>query len=356
MGVALEDEQQDDGEAAQDHDAVGEHQAVALGGELTWDEPVAGEEEREAREVGERRVGRQEQDQHRHELDLVIEAAAAEDVARQLRDDRLVGGGNDTEVVGEVRDAEKERDEDDAEPGEDDTRVARFRRLEGGHAVRDGLDAGQRGAARGEGAQEQEEPDALEPVRMRLVGRLAEEVEDGTRGAVGDEREQTEDEEVRRRREELPGLPDAAQVDDGHDHHRRHAQHDAVAEQPRHRRGDGGDAGRDAHRHREHVIDQEGGAGDQRGVRPQVVLGDDVRPAAFGVGADRLTVRGHDDGDEGGDGDADRQRVGQRRRAGEDQHEQDFLGGVRGGGERVGGEDGEGGGLGEAFVPGLCRR
>ena len=53
MGVALEDEQEGDGEAAQDHDAVGEHQAVALGGELTRDEPVAGEEERQARKVGE---------------------------------------------------------------------------------------------------------------------------------------------------------------------------------------------------------------------------------------------------------------------------------------------------------------
>ena len=56
----------------------------------------------------------------------------------------------------------EQTDQDHAEPCQHDPRVVRFRRLERGHAVRDGLDAGQRGAARRERSQEQEESDALQ--------------------------------------------------------------------------------------------------------------------------------------------------------------------------------------------------
>jgi hypothetical protein len=158
------------------------------------------------------------------------------------------------------------------------------------------------------------------------------------------------DEQVRRRREELAGFADAAEVRERDEHHRRHAEPYAIAEQHGERGGDGRDAGGHAHRHRQHVVDQQRGGADQPGNDAEVVLRDDVRAAAARVREDRLAVRRDDDRDEGGDAHADRQRVAQRGRAREDQHEQDFLGRVGDGGERVGGEDRKRDGLAEALV------
>ncbi len=95
VGVAAEHHQQQAGERAENQDAVGEGQAVALVHELAGQKAVAGDDGGQAREVGIRRVGRQDQDQHRGCLDAVVEdVAPAEDGARHLRDHGLMLGGN----------------------------------------------------------------------------------------------------------------------------------------------------------------------------------------------------------------------------------------------------------------------
>src|SRR5947199_10736167 len=86
-------------EAGMNHDAVGEDEPVPLRRELPWDEPVACEEEGEAREVGERRVRGQQEDQRRPRLGQVVERARPEDVARQLRDHGLLRARADPEVI-----------------------------------------------------------------------------------------------------------------------------------------------------------------------------------------------------------------------------------------------------------------
>ena len=65
VGVAAEDHDQGRGEAGQHQDAVGEHQPVAENGELARQEAVAREQRGQPREVGERGVGGQDQDERR---------------------------------------------------------------------------------------------------------------------------------------------------------------------------------------------------------------------------------------------------------------------------------------------------
>jgi hypothetical protein len=69
-----------------------------------------------------------------------------------------------------------------------------------------------------------------------------------------------------------------------------------------------------------------------------------------------LPVRAHHDRDEGGDGEADGNRIVEGDRPRQDEDEQDLFRGVSHGGERVRGEDRQRGGLGEPFVASLRRR
>ena len=210
VGLALEDDEEHAGQPGQDDDAVGEHEAIALGGELAGNEPVAGQEEGQPREVGERRVGRQQQDEHGHGLDLVVHEPVAEDAAGDLRDDGLVAAGDDAEVVGQVGDAEEHHHRDAAEPRHDDARVVRFGRLEGRHAVGYGLHAGERGAPRRERPQEQKEADAFQARRMRRVGRLRQAACRRLAHAQPDHDEDAGDEEIGGQREDLARLADAS--------------------------------------------------------------------------------------------------------------------------------------------------
>src|SRR5438034_218206 len=116
-------------------------------------------------------------------------------------------------------------------------------------------------------------------------------------------------------------------------------------------RASGGlNAGTQAHRHGQDIVDEERGRADEPGHDAEVVLRDDVGAPATRIREDRLAVRRNNDGDERGDADSDRQGVAERCRPGEDQHEENLLGRVRDGGERVRGEDGKRGGLAEALV------
>ena len=94
-------------------------------------------------------------------------------------------------------------------------------RLEGGHAVGDGLDAGHGRAAGGEGVEDEQDrrgTRGLEPAHRVLGDHVLEPTaEDGLEHAGDDHQEHGDDEEVGRDGEDLPGLLDAAQVADGDD-------------------------------------------------------------------------------------------------------------------------------------------
>ena len=65
---------------------------------------------------------------------------------------------------------------------------------------------------------------------------------------------------------------------------------DAIRLEAGDRRGDGEDAGRRRDRDRQHVVDEQGGRGDERRELPEVLLGDDVGAAGLLVRADGLAV------------------------------------------------------------------
>ncbi len=357
VGAAAEDDEEHRGGGSQDEDAVREDEAVASRSELPGQEAITRKEEGEAREVRKGGVGGEDEDQHGRCLDGVVQHAVAEYLAGKLGEDGLLGKWREVIVPGEKRDAYEERDEDEAEPGEHDARVFRFRRLESRYAVRDGLHAGQGRASRGEGPQHEEDTEVLHggDAGIRDVGRGVP-TEGPANEAVDNEEGDKADEQVRGQGEQIAGLTQAPEIGEGDGGDEAHPDDDAVVVERGHGRGQGGHAGRYAHGHRQHIVDEEGGARDEPGQRSQIVLGDDVRAAALRVGENGLPVRAHDHGDEGGDGEADGNRVVEGHRPREDENEQDLFRGVGDGGERVRRENRQRGGLGEPLVTGLRRR
>ena len=82
----------------------------------------------------------------------------------------------------------------------------------------------------------------------------------------------------------------AAQIADGDDGQEDQRQLDAIHVKARQRRGDGGHAGRDAHRHREDVVGKQGCRGDESGIDADVLARHDVGAAAAGIGMNCLPI------------------------------------------------------------------
>ena len=237
-GVGAVEVDEDRGGAGQQHDAVGERQAVAAGVQLARQVAVLGEDRAEQREAVVGGVGGQEQHQGGGGgEDDERERAVAEDRCGDLRDDRVLGvagaerlavveqvlggvlGHPDVGGHGQADDAAEHGDGQAAHEGQGGRGVLGLRLAEGGDAVGDRLDAGERGAAGGEGPQQQE--DQGEAGQAALLG------VDGVVGGGGlhgvaqddaadhapdDHDEDAGDEDVGRDREELARLLDAAQV------------------------------------------------------------------------------------------------------------------------------------------------
>ena len=157
--------------AGQGHDAGGERQPLAAEGELARHEAVARQERGEAREVGEAGVGGQDQYQHGRDLDENEERAVADQESRRsaTAPSALARVRHDAECAGQEADAEEQRGEDRCRPDQGDARIAPLRRLEGWHAVADGLDAGQRRRPGAERTQDRRDASACRrPLRDRV--------------------------------------------------------------------------------------------------------------------------------------------------------------------------------------------
>ena len=115
---------------------------------------------------------------------------------------------------------------------------------------------------------------------------------------------------------------------------------DRVRRQRREGRDDVGDAGGHRDRDGQHVVDQQGAGRDQRGVAAEVGPADRVRAAAVRVGVAGLPVGGDDHDEQHDDGSGHpRGQVQQRQRRRGSSTEQDLLGRVRVGRQRVAAED-----------------
>ncbi len=308
MRVPLEGRHEPDREERQDDDPVRECEAIPAVRELAGNEPVPREKRGEPGEVREARVGRQDEDQHRHTLDEVVERRLAEDEPGELGVHRLPFHGHDAEGVRERGDAEEEHDEDAAQRQQHAAGGLGLRRPEGGHAVGDGLDPGHRGAPRREGPEDQEGGQRVAAAgrhRRRCdSGRPAEPLEP----APADQQEVGAEEQIGGQGEEPTRFAHAAEVPDRDDGHADDAQRHPIGVERPDRRRDRRDPGGDAHRDGEDVVDHERRPGDEARIAAEVLAGDDVGPAPLGVREDRLPVGAHDDRDEDGDGHGDRER------------------------------------------------
>jgi hypothetical protein len=161
---AAEDDDQDHRGEGQDADAARVDEAVADVVELARQEAVARHEGGQQGEAVEGGIRREHEDHHRDDLDEPErQAADPEDLAGDQGDDRAPAAlvGRDVEPVGEHGQAAEHEGREHAQGGERRPGVIGRRRLEVRHAGGDGLDAGERGAARGEGLEHEEEAQAL---------------------------------------------------------------------------------------------------------------------------------------------------------------------------------------------------
>ena len=330
---------------AQDDDAGRVGQPVAAVGEASREEEVLGQDGGQAREGVERRVGGQDEDERREGLEEVeAQRARPEDRGGHLRHDGHVVAGDDGEGVGQVGDADEQDAQQDGHDRQRGGRVPGLRRLEGGHAVGDGLHAGERHRAAGEGSQEQQDGDRLDGVGrsgQRVHGLDACALEEDPIDAQRDHQQGRSHEEVRGRREDVPRLPDATQVAQRHEDDEEHAQGHGPGQQLRQRRGDLRDRRGDRHRDGQDVVDEEGAGGDQRWQPAEVLLGDGVGAAAVRVGDADLAIAGRDHRQQDGDGDGHLEAEDEGDGAGHDEDAQDLLGGVGARADGVGAEDGE---------------
>ena len=152
-----------------------------------------------------------------------------------------------------------------------------------------------------------------------------------------------EDERIHRDGEGLAGLANPAQVHRREEDDETDGDLDLVTAQGRDGGGGVLDAGRDGDRDREDVVDEQGAGDGEAGLRTEVDRGHLVVAAAARVGVDVLPVRRDDDDHDEDDGERDLPGVGDDEgAAGQAQHEEDLVGRIRHGRERVAGEDREG--------------
>ena len=229
IDLSAERDEHDDRDDGQDDDAGAERQALAAEGEAAGHEAVAREDRRQPREVGEARVGGQDQDAGRGQLEEVVDRARAVDGAADLGDDGFaICRRNGADNPGQVGKPEEHHGHEDAHDGQRRAGVLPLRRLKAGTPLDTAstpVMALQPSAkARISSSSRVTRPPACrhDPGHVRRVA------EQRSAHADGDQRQRRDQEHVGRDREDRAALADAAQVDQHHEHDRDDAKRHAV--------------------------------------------------------------------------------------------------------------------------------
>ena len=371
------DDQRDRGDG-EDDDAVRVRQSVAAAHHLVGQEGIARQDGCQRREAVERRIAREHQDEasddgDEDEEDRSLTEHRGGDLRdrrinrRVLRDGRALVGQLGGGVVDDLHAGRARQNEDrDHHGGGNQTehreccrRVAGLGAAEHGHAVGDGLDTGECGAARGEGAHEQE--GSREPRQTVGVARSSHEVV-GSRGRLPEVsrrhlRETNDDHQangshvqVGGHGERATGLARSAQVQSGQDDDERDRDRHLIAEEGRDGRRDVVGSRRNRDGDRQDVVDQQRRGHEQAPGAAQVRGDDLVIAAARRVGVYRLTVRRNHDRKHDRDDDAHPHGLKRGHRTGERKGEEDFVRRVGDGRQRVRCEDRQGDSFGEKLV------
>ena len=166
VGRALEGHAKSDRDEGQGDDPGVEREPLASQGELSREEAVAGQDGRQAREVGEARVGGKDENAHGRELEDVVEDPwAAENGPPDLRQHAFAAAATARRMRADVEGQVASAQEHDPEQGGHDDhgllRVLPLHRLEGRHAVGHGLGSRHGRAAVGEGLAQKEDAHGL---------------------------------------------------------------------------------------------------------------------------------------------------------------------------------------------------
>jgi len=243
--------------------------------------------------------------------------------------------------------AHPERDHDHQRSGG----VLGFGRLEDRDTIGERLHSGERGAAIGEGTQDEKGRERDGGGRQGgVAGRRRTTAESEPPDADGNQGQDAGHEKISGHGEDPPGLADSAQIAESEQQDEPQRQGYAVRLPDGKSGGNRRDARRHTHRHGENVIGQQGRRGHQRDSGSDVVLGYAIGTTSIRIGIDRLAIGKADDQHQDGDHHTEGRRQPEGRRTGYDQGAKYFLGGVGNRGQRVRRQDGEAGGLGEPFV------
>ena len=163
------------------------------------------------------------------------------------------------------------------------------------------------------------------------------------------------EEEVGRYGKDRTQLFDPTKVDQHDKHDKPNGDLNTKVVEARSSGRDLGHAGRHRDCHCQDVVGEQRCGGDLSRESAQIVTRDDIGAATARVGVDRLLVGDCHNGEQHDDrnGDWERQRKG--RRAGCCEHHQDFLSCIGGGGQGIGGKDGQAYPFGDGLMGGIRR-
>ena len=295
---------------------------------------ISGQQLHEHRQATEAGVGREGQHQGHRQIDDVERPSGSERSRRQLRQQGDIAARHHPVKPDQEGQTEQHGPQQDSQRDLTTLGTLHRRRSECGYRIGDRLHSGQRGAASRKRLEDNDDSHRLGCVNGPEViadhghrVRLEE--------AEADDGENPDDEEQCRAHQHLRRLRDADQID--------HIEHDEPCqcereqvmrqrwEHARQARG----SGRQAHRHCQHVVDQQAG-GSQQGRPPaQVLLRHRVRAATVRVHGNHLPVGHHQHHQQPGDRHRDRHGPGHGGGACGDQTKHDRFRPVRDAGQRV---------------------
>ena len=263
--TAIEDDQQQGGETAEGIDAIAEYEPIAQGGELAGQIAIAGQKGSQPGEIGIGGVGRQQQNQQGGELQQCQQGAIAENPLTELvKQGGTVFQVNQARLVGQGADAGEHHRQQQHHHRQNIAGIAPFHRPEGGHAVADRFNARQGGATRAEGPHQQEGAKHHQAPFMGLGqqgllaghGRGEQQPLAGLEGTRHQQQKNHAHEDIGGQAQQLGARTDAPQVGQHHQEDRQQAKRHPLGLQAGDIGGEGGNARRRAHRHREHIINR----------------------------------------------------------------------------------------------------
>ena len=294
VDVAAEQDEDDCRQKCEGIYPVGVQQAASAQDEDMGQEIVQGDGAGDSGEVGEGGVGAQSEGEEDGPHGEVEEPTASEDSHHDQAEQALVVRvgrlhRHDSVLLGQPGGAEEHDDEGAHDDGERHLRVLHPGIAEGHHAVGDGLDAGHRRAAVGEGLER--EPYAEigdgggQSVRHLRAGDGVASRLNYAEDAERHGRQYGPDKQKGGKNESRARVLDAAHVDQGEERQHDQTQHQHVRLQPLLVADHGPDAGRDADRGGQDVVDHQRRGGQQAGPGAQVLGATVYDPPPVGYAA-----------------------------------------------------------------------